>query len=264
MSDDKPSAKPGKDATTRRSLSQTVVRSQVEVGRPYNEYKPQLRFDFFYSCAYCTMTEAEAQAVRLLIDHYEPVAGRPDLANVYENLMYACEECNLRKGDRCPPPEAREQGKRFFRIDKEPRSEHFRLEGNELVGLTETGKFTILMLDLNRASLRRLRDLRQKLYDYEGYAGDGIMALANFAIDRLTPELRLQALTAIRKILKTADEVFEHFDELLIEFAKSAVLADEMTDDEKKRNKDRLAKIKEMEGLLPGNWRGRKNKGKRH
>jgi hypothetical protein len=247
-----------------RKLTAVVVRSSVEDGRPYNEYKAQLRHDFFYSCAYCTVTEAEAQAVRLLIDHYEPVSGNPELANAYANLMYACEECNLRKGDRCPPPEARAEGKKFFRIDIEPRGEHFSLVGDELVGLTETGKFTILACDLNRASLVRLRNLRRRLYDYEGFAGEGIMALANFAIDQLAPEIRLRALSSIKKILKTAEEVFDSFDELLIEFAKSSILADEMTGDEKQKNKERLAKLREIEGLLPGNWRGRKNKAKRH
>jgi hypothetical protein len=112
--------------------------------------------------------------------------------------------------------------------------------------------------------LRRLRELRKRLYDYEGYASEGIMALANFAIDRLTPEMRMQAINAINKILETADEVFDGFDALLIEFAKSTILGDGETEEDVRRNKERLAKLREVEGVLPGNWRGRKNRGKRH
>ena len=47
-----------------------VVRSNPPQGENYNEYKEILRYDFFYTCAYCTMMEAEAAAVRFTIDHY--------------------------------------------------------------------------------------------------------------------------------------------------------------------------------------------------
>jgi HNH endonuclease len=261
--DDKPSKKPGKSIAVREGLSQVVTRTQVEVGLPYNDYKPVLRKDFVYSCAYCTMTEAEAQGVRLVIDHYEPAVSNPELINVYKNLMYACDECNSRKGDASPHPIAREKGIRFFRIDEEPRGEHFRLEGIRLEGLTEAGKYTIERCDLNRGSLRRLRELRKRLYDYEGYASEGIMALVNFAIDRLPPEVRMQAINAVNKMLKTTDEVFDGFDALLMEFAKSTILGDGDTDEDVQRNKERLARLREAEGILPGNWRGRKNKKKR-
>lgn len=60
---------------------QLVVRSAVPVGRPYNEYKRYLRRDFFYSCAYCTIAETEAQAIRFTIDHYEPRNAQPQLEN---------------------------------------------------------------------------------------------------------------------------------------------------------------------------------------
>src|ERR1700722_5601923 len=96
-----------------------VTRSQVEPGKRYTEYRQPLRRDFFYSCAYCTMTEFEAQSIRMTIDHYEPRNARRDLENDYTNLMYACTVCNERKGDRYPPPEARADGKRFFRADAE-------------------------------------------------------------------------------------------------------------------------------------------------
>jgi HNH endonuclease len=85
--------------------SSLVVRSVVEPVEHYDEYRQVLRFDFFYSCAYCTMTESEARGIRFTIDHYEPQSARRDLVNEYSNLLYACDTCNIRKGNRCPSPE---------------------------------------------------------------------------------------------------------------------------------------------------------------
>ena len=140
----------GEVAAPPRAITAVVVRSDVPPGLPHTQYKRYLRHDFYYSCAYCTMTEGEAQAIRMLIDHYQPISAEG--ADIYSNLMYCCEECNLRKGDLWPPLEAQDQGKRFFRIDAEPRSEHFDLDGTELKGTTEVGKFTVDFVDLNRVS----------------------------------------------------------------------------------------------------------------
>src|SRR4051812_645405 len=95
---------PSPVSSERRTL---VQRSQVAPDLPYGAYRQVIRYDFFYTCAYCTMSEAEAQAIRFCIDHYEPRSARPDLERNYTNLMYACDECNMRKGDRCPPESAR-------------------------------------------------------------------------------------------------------------------------------------------------------------
>ncbi len=115
--------------------SQLVVRSTVPVRKNYSDYREFLRYDFFFSCAYCTIAESEAQAIRMTIDHYEPRNARPDLENTYDNLMYACDECNKRKGDRSPPPDARANGFRFMRSDQDFRDEHLECKG--------CGKFVI-------------------------------------------------------------------------------------------------------------------------
>ena len=102
-----------------------VTRSSVPDALPYNDYKPYLKIDFLYSCAYCTIAESEATTIRFTIDHYEPRRARPDLENRYDNLMYCCDTCNIYKNDITPPANARAAGVRYFRPDTDHRSDHF-------------------------------------------------------------------------------------------------------------------------------------------
>ncbi len=131
-----------------------VVRSAVPSREPYTEYLRELRIDFWFSCAYCTMCEAEAQAIAFSIDHYEPQTARTDLICTYSNLMYACTICNSFKQNVTPPACARAAGYRFFKADQDDASEHFVLEGETIRPLTNVGKLTISALNLNRPVLR--------------------------------------------------------------------------------------------------------------
>jgi HNH endonuclease len=246
-------------------LTPVVTRSRnLPTVKEYGEYLPYLRQDFWFSCAYCTMTESEARAVRFTIDHYDPAIEKPELKNEYSNLMYSCDQCNSLKGDRSPPQTEREKGWRFFRVDEDVRSEHFQLVGVRVRGTTNVGRYTVDAIDLNRESLRRIRQLRQRLIDNEGFVGEGITALASFPIDRLGPQVRGQALAAINKALELAEKVYDDFDQLLIEFAKSNLLTDGDSEEDIQRNKERLARLKNLEGISPGSWRGRSRKKKRH
>jgi hypothetical protein len=266
---DKPLVRAARDEDAVRApaprATPVVVRStDVPAGLPYREYKPYLRDDFWYSCAYCTMTEHEAQAIRFVIDHYEPQVSRPELINEYTNLMYSCDECNDRKGDRDPPAEARALGHRILKIDADVRSEHFRLDGNRVEGISNVGKYTVDAVDLNRPSLVRLRELRQRLFDYDAYVGEGIMALSSFPLDALDPRIRTAALAAINKAMETAEKVYDDLDAALEAFSKSDILVIGDTEEEKKRNQERRARIRELEGIYPGSWRGRKSRKRRH
>src|SRR5262245_5407599 len=127
-----------------------IKRSAVPAGLKYTDYRQHLRRDFFYICAYCTMSEAESHGISFAIDHYEPRNARADLEHEYTNLMYACEVCNVMKGDRCPPPEARAQGHRFFRPDQDDYDEHFQVSGIRLEPKSNVGHYSIWALNLNR------------------------------------------------------------------------------------------------------------------
>lgn len=231
-----------------------VVRSEVPAGRPYNDYKQPLRRDFFHSCAYCTMSEAEAQAVRFTIDHYEPRGARPDLTNSYENLMWACDECNRRKGDRFPPDEARKQGYRFFRPDEDIYLEHFHREGMRITPDSNVGWYSLEALDLNREALRRLRELRTRLYECDEAVTAGILALSRFPIDRLPNHLKGPAVRAIKQLRDAGKSTVEAIDALLRDYAKSPYLDEDKDAD--RRGIERSKKLKEAEALYPGlDWR---------
>lgn len=241
----------------RSTVSQELtVRSAVATGLAYGEYREHLRSDFFYSCAYCTLSECEAKGIRFTIDHYEPQSERPDLENDYHNLFYCCNECNILKGDFIPSVSARANGLRYFRSDSDVRSEHFIISGVRLKDLTKVGYFTVEALDLNRQSLRRLRDIRRRLDDCDEMVAQGIMALRSFHIDQLPQRIRGSANKAISDLARFADNLQEAIDSVLKAAARSPLI--DVDEDKSERRAERSEKLSEMQGLFPGKWRGRK------
>ncbi|NQV46325.1 MAG: HNH endonuclease [Rhodospirillaceae bacterium] len=235
-----------------------VTRSKVPVGKEYGEYKEYLRYDFFHSCSYCTMSEAEAQAIRFVIDHYEPRKARPELVHEYENLMYSCDECNVRKGDRCPPAEARADNYRFFRPDRDKYREHFQGDGVRLKSKTNVGKYSIQALDLNRLTLRRLRDIRKRLTNCDRHVIEGVLGLRKFHIDRLPPSIKGSAARAIRQVVAVSNELADGIDDLLRDCASSPLIDPDL--DSNSRLQERTAKLKQLKAIYPGTWRApRKN-----
>jgi uncharacterized protein (TIGR02646 family) len=227
-----------------------VSRSTVEPGKKYPEYRQHLRKDFFYSCAYCTITEFEAQSIRMTIDHYEPRHARSDLEHEYSNLMYACGVCNERKGDRHPPMEARAAGKRFFRADADLRAEHFEADGLALKSKTDVGDFTIRLVDLNREALLKLREIRDRMTTCAPLVAEGIMALRNFPIDQLPNYIKGRAATTIGKITNMSVSMQKELDDVLLAYAKSELIdPDEGSED---RAAAREEYMRDLKALYPG------------
>lgn len=235
-----------------------MTRSSVPAGLPYKDYKKYLRPDFFYACAYCTMTEAEAQGIRFTIDHYESQSTNPALVDDYSNLMWCCDKCNLLKSDLTPPPAARSDGKRFYRPDVDAFEEHFRVAGRLLHDLSQIGWFTKEFLDLNRLSLQRIRDIRRRLYECDQAVAAGLQALRDFRIDQLPKELRHKVNRAIEQMAKEHVTVIEMIEHVLKENSKSPLLDDD--DEAPARAKQRAEKLKEIGALYPGDWRSSNRK----
>lgn len=122
-----------------------------------------VRARYHMCCGYCSVAEAEAGG-ELTVDHYVPTSfggGDDD-----DNLVYACIRCNQYKGDFRPTeqdlvsgrivlhPLRDDVGKHLVSVQTTGRLEH----------LSETGRFHITLLHLNRPALV---DLRVRRYFYE-------------------------------------------------------------------------------------------------
>lgn len=60
----------------------------------YDGYRPWLRDDFAFRCAYCLVREQWGRVTgEFDIDHFQPQSLRFDLAADYENLVYSCRRC---------------------------------------------------------------------------------------------------------------------------------------------------------------------------
>lgn len=235
-----------------------IVRSKVEAVTAYGEYREVLRDDFYYSCGYCTLSECEAQGLTFEIDHYEPVALRPDLKNDYENLIYSCDECNSRKSDLTPPPAAREAGFEFFRPDKHSWEDHFKSDETRVNGASPVGEFSTEMLDLNRQQLRRLRDIRKRLHQCDEIVAGGILALRRFKIDQLPPSIKGSAFKLIRQMPGIAEEAMQQIDEVLKQASRSPLVDEDA--DKAARMATRAEHLAAAKALFPGVWRGRERK----
>ena len=64
----------------------------------YPSYRGWLRDEFKFRCVYCLLREEWGRLFGDFdLDHFLPQVKRPELSTDYENLVYACHTCNLRK-----------------------------------------------------------------------------------------------------------------------------------------------------------------------
>jgi hypothetical protein len=117
----------------------------------------ELRQLYQFQCGYCGTNEVDIGA-KLEMDHFQPQSKGG--SNDFSNLVYCCPACNRFKGDYWNPSSPL----RLLHPQRDKVSEHFR-EGEDgfLISLTETGRFHIQRLQLNRPQLvlQRLRRKRE-------------------------------------------------------------------------------------------------------
>jgi hypothetical protein len=236
-------------------ISADVKRSAVAPASDYHHYLETLRDDFVYSCSYCTVCETEGQTISFEIDHFEPKSARPELEILYDNLMYSCKFCNRFKGDFFPDSNMIANGAQFYKADRDRYIDHFTLEGVRLQHKTECGRYSIDIIELNRAWLRRLRDLRNRSAAAGQYTLGGIRSLQRFHIDRLAPDQRVNTQRAIQRILRRAQTAMDETDELLRAHARSP-LAD-LDPDADASAKRRAQNLRRWKTLYP-DWRSRR------
>ena len=67
----------------------------------YESFRPWLRDEFTFRCAYCLKRETWGQVTgEFELDHFEPQSLVPDRELDYFNLVYTCRRCNAVKRDR--------------------------------------------------------------------------------------------------------------------------------------------------------------------
>jgi hypothetical protein len=106
-------------------------------------------------CEYCRFPESFHRKT-FHIDHI--VAQQHDGPTVAENLALSCSHCNLHKGPNLTglDPDGR-QIARLFNPRQDLWHEHFAWDGPLVVGLTATGRASIVVLNMNSGIRVRLR-----------------------------------------------------------------------------------------------------------
>ncbi len=82
-----------------------LVRRNGPVGyQAYHSFRPWLRDEFSFRCAFCLRRERWEPDPRVFeIDHLRPMSGFPGLTVEYTNLVYSCTVCNGAKGAEAVP-----------------------------------------------------------------------------------------------------------------------------------------------------------------
>jgi len=168
------------------------------VAHPKHE---QVRAWYACRCGYCGVAEDQVGG-ELTIDHFVPVSAGGGEAE--ENLVYACHRCNLYKGDFAATQEDHRRGHRVLHPLQDDAQTHFQL--NPVTGvlepLTETGRFHIALLHLNRPALVALR--LRKTRDTLRAARSELLAAENRELRAI---LRAQQtyLASLQRLLQSPD-----------------------------------------------------------
>lgn len=118
-----------------------------------------LRARYQYRCGYCGVNETDVGA-ELTVDHFQPRSQ--DGSDELDNLVYCCNACNQFKGDYWQP----ESEARILHPLNDPLAEHItELKNGRLQARTETGRFHLTHLHLNRPAL--IANRRRKRRDKE-------------------------------------------------------------------------------------------------
>jgi hypothetical protein len=139
----------------------------VTAGRlGYRGYRPCLRWEFGFTCAFCLLHEADflehgAEGSGLTsIEHRMPVSTDPRESNRYENCFYACRFCNRSRSD---APLADTAGRRLLDSCSTVWADHFALgDDDRLAPLSGDAAYTEATYDLNDPRKTRLRRLRRE------------------------------------------------------------------------------------------------------
>ena len=107
-------------------------------------------------CEYCRIPQHAIPDVRLHVEHV--VAAQHGGTDDPENLALACDRCNRHKGTNLTAIDPLTKTiVRVFDPRRQHWLEHFGQTNYEIVGLTETGRATVRLLNMNASARVQLR-----------------------------------------------------------------------------------------------------------
>ena len=112
-------------------------------------------------CQYCLMRQS-LQGATFHIEHVIPrcKGGSSEMTN----LAFACPSCNLHKTDRTAATDPVTGSLvQLFHPVEQIWTEHFRVVGREIHGLTSTGRATVAALDFNHSRRQQIRAAEERL-----------------------------------------------------------------------------------------------------
>jgi hypothetical protein len=108
-------------------------------------------------CEYCLLREDD-DVYTFHIEHI--IAKKHRGETVLENLALACHQCNLHKGtDLTGRDPVDDKVTELFNPREQNWPEHFRFVGARIEGLTNAGRTTVYVLDINEDDRLELREL---------------------------------------------------------------------------------------------------------
>jgi hypothetical protein len=109
-------------------------------------------------CEYCRLPDFAAPASTFHVEHV--IARQHGGADALENCCWSCHRCNLHKGPNLSGRDPFTRNVvRLFDPRRQAWKRHFEWRGAVLVGRTQTGRATVVVLDINdpqRVALRRI------------------------------------------------------------------------------------------------------------
>jgi len=155
-------------------LPRTHVPEKVIGETGYGLYRPCLRLDFTFRCAYCLAHESEVSPSDKYggfeVEHFKPKGRREfrRFSNAYANLLWACHACNRAKSNKWPTEEETARGMRFVDPSVEALGAFLTIDGIHVTVAAAAAEpaaaeYMIDEINLNSATHRRRRHLRHEI-----------------------------------------------------------------------------------------------------
>jgi hypothetical protein len=145
---------------------------------------------------------------------------------------------------------------KIIRIDIEDSSRHLELtSGFKIRHLTPIGRHNILVLELNRLALRRLRELRDQLQYDKQLIEHGMRIIKRVQIDLLPQSVRGAFLKHRQQMLSKTEIIEEQIGEFIQNRCRSPLI--DPDPDLSTRKREKLEYLRSIGVMLPNQRRGR-------